>query len=236
MKRILNVVVMTLAMNFALAAGGVGWLAASGHLTRARIADVRNVLFPPPATQPSGPTTQPTASDEPTDAVGRLGAMVASAAGRAPGEQLEAVQLAEDAQLAELDRRRREMLDVRHQAELAQSQATADHDAVLRDRQSLVAQRDQQAVTAADKGFQESLQLYQTLPARQVKEIFAALPDDTVQQYLQAMDARQAGKIMKEFKSPADVARLQQVLEKIRQARANAPTDPTATAALPVGR
>ena len=232
MKRILNVVVMTLAMNFALAATGVGWMAASGHLTRTRMADVRRVLFPRPTTQPAGPATQPAVAATPTDPATRLGAMLAKAAGRPPGERLEAVQQAEDVELAELDRRRREMTDVRRQAELAQARATTDHEAVVRDRQALSAQKDQQAVAAADKGFQESLELYQTLPPRQVKAIFASLPDDTVQQYLQAMDAKQAGKIMKEFKSPADTDRLQRVLEKIRQARATAagtpPADPTA--------
>ena len=48
MKRIWNVLVVMLATNFVLAAGGVGWMARSGHLTRARLAEVRKVLFPPP--------------------------------------------------------------------------------------------------------------------------------------------------------------------------------------------
>ena len=239
MKRILNVLAVTLAMNFALAAGGVGWLAASGHLTRSRMADVRHVLFPPPATQPA---TQPSAADaQPAqaDPVTRLGALLAKAAGRSPGERVLAVQEAQDTELAELDRRRRDIADVRRQADLAEAKATADRDAVTRARQALSADRDRQAAAAADKGFQDSLALYQTLPAKQVKAIFLTLPDDTVQRYLQAMDAGQAGKIMKEYKSPADVDRLQRVLEKIRLARAADPataTDPNATAAVPDGR
>jgi len=237
MKRILNVVVLTLAMNFALAAGGVGWLAATGHLTRQRMADVRKTLFPPPATQPA-PMAAPSAADAVADdPVSRLGSLLAKAAGRPPGERLEAVQAAQDIDLAELDRRQREAADVRRQADLAESQAKADRDAVERDRQALTAQHDQEVAAAADKGFQDSLTLYGTLPPRQVKAIFASLPDDTVQRYLQAMDPQQAGKIMKEFKSPAEVQRLQQVLEKIRQAPAAVPpADPNATAALPTGR
>lgn len=228
MKRILNVVVLTLAMNFALAAGGVGWLASTGHLTKQRVADARKALFPPPATQPTTPATRPAAAEAADDAdpVTRLGAVLARAAGRPPGERLEAVQLAQEVDLAELDRRRREVADVRRQAELAESQATADRDAVERDRRAFAAQRDGLATAAADKGFQDSLELYRTLPAKQVKAIFTSLPDDAVQRYLQAMDPREAGKIMKEFKSPADVQRLQGVLERIRQSPPPAPPAP----------
>jgi len=239
MKRIWNVVVLTLAMNFALAAGGVGWLGATGHLTKQRMAEVRRTLFPPPATRPAGPSTRPgvTADADPT---GRLGAILARAAGRPAGDRLEAVREAQDIDLAELDRGQREADDVRRQAELAEAQARADHDAVERDRRAMAAQRAQAAAAETDKGFQDSLALYATLPPRQVKAIFASLPDETMQRYLQAMDPQQAGKIMKEFKSPADVQRLQQVLERIRQAPPAAavppPADPNATAAVPTGR
>ena len=244
MKRIWNVVVLTLAMNFAMAAAGVGWLAASGHLTRQRMADVRQVLFPPatrPAAAAAATTTQPTsggtlAAD--ADPVDRLGALLAKAAGRPPGGRLEAAQEVQEVDLAELDRRRREAADVRRQAELAESQAKADHDAVDRERQAFTAQRDQQAAAAADKGFQDSLELYRTLPAKQVKAIFLSLPDETVQRYFQAMDPREAGKIMKEYKSPAEAQRLEVVLEKIRQAPAAAtpPADQNAPAGVASGR
>jgi hypothetical protein len=170
--------------------------------------------------------------------------MLAKAAGRDPGQRLEAVQQADDFQMAELDRRRREAADVLAQAELAQSKVTAEREAVLHDRQSLAAEQTQQSTAAADKGFQDTLQLYQTLPAKQVKSIFASLSDDTVQQYLQAMDPVQAKKIMKEFKTPAEIARLEAVMEKIRLAHVPAgppltppvPTDANATAAVPEGR
>ncbi len=239
MKRIWNAAVLTLALNFVVAAAGVGWLASSGHLTRGRMAGVRRVLFPPPATRPSEPTARPAAADAPDDPVTRLGALVARAAALPPGERIVAVQQAQEMQAAELDRRRRDLQDLRSQVELAESQATTDRDAVVKDRQAWTAQQGQQASAAADKGFQDSLALYQTLPARQVKAIFTSLPDETVQRYLQAMDARQAGKIMKEYKSPEDVAKLERVLERIRQARAataTAATDPNAPAAAPDGR
>ncbi len=238
MKRVLNVVVLTLAVNFVLATAGVGWLAASGRLTKARVADVRKVLFPPPATQPT-PATRPAVADGPADAsadpVTRLGAMLAKAAGRPPGERLADVQQSQDVELAEVDRRQRDLQDLRAQAELAQAQAARDRDAVARDRQALKAQQDQLAAGHVDKGFDDSLALYRTLPPKQVKAIFVTLPDETVQRYLQAMDARQAAKVMKEYKSPADVDRLQRVLERIRQPTQAAGAPPAATATTATG-
>ena len=239
MKRILNTIVLTMAVNFAAAAGGIGWLASSGHLTKPRMAEIRRVLFPPPATQPSMPAAQPTTA-APTDAASQLSRFVARAAGRRstdgdPTDRPVALQQVQDVTAADLDERRRGLLDLQQQVALAQGQLTRDREAVARDRQALAAERDKDAAAGADKGFQDSLALYRTLPPRQVKAIFATLPDDAVQRYLQAMDARQAAKVMKEYKSPPDVERLQRVLERIRQAPA-APTQPAADATAAAGR
>ncbi len=48
------------------------------------------------------------------------------------------------------------------------------------------------------------------------------LNETTVQQYLQAMDTRTAGKIIKEFKTSDETAFIQRVLERIRLAQVSA--------------
>ena len=64
MKRLWDVLVLTLAVNFLALAGLTGWLYQGGHIDKDRIAKVKEILFPPPAvptTQPSiDPTTRPT--------------------------------------------------------------------------------------------------------------------------------------------------------------------------------
>ena len=60
------------------------------------------------------------------------------------------------------------------------------------------------------------------MPPKQVKQIFATLDDQTVVNFLQAMEPRTAAKIIKEFKTDDEVARMQKVLEKMRQAQASA--------------
>ena len=234
MKRIVNVIGMMLAVNLALAAGGVGWMVASGHLTRSRMAGVRQVLFPPPATRPAAATTRPMDMPAPTDPTVRLAMLAARAAGRPGVDPTAAVQQVQDWSLADLDDRRRALLDLQQQVMLAQQQVDRDRQAVDRDRRQFAADRDRAAAAAADKGFQDSLAMVATLPPRQVKSLFATMPDDQVQRYLQAMDPAQATKVMKEFKLPADVQRLQRVLDRIRTAGpATQPSPPAATASLP---
>jgi hypothetical protein len=59
------------------------------------------------------------------------------------------------------------------------------------------------------------------MPGKQVKTIFMTLDDETIQQYLQTMQPRSAGRIIKEFKSPEETARIQKVLERMRLAEAS---------------
>jgi hypothetical protein len=43
------------------------------------------------------------------------------------------------------------------------------------------------------------------------------MPDEAAARFLQAMPPRTATKIVKEFKTPAEVARINRVLERVRQ-------------------
>ena len=69
-----------------------------------------------------------------------------------------------------------------------------------------------------DKGFEETLDLYNSMPTKQVKDVFVTLDDATVTKYLQAMDAARAAKVLKEFKTPPETERVQKWLEIIRRA------------------
>ena len=83
--------------------------------------------------------------------------------------------------------------------------------------------RGQQAARlASDQGFQDSLNLYNSMPAAQVKRVFAGLDDQTVTTYLEAMQPRTAAKIIKEFKSQDETDRIQHILERMRTAQASA--------------
>ena len=58
-------------------------------------------------------------------------------------------------------------------------------------KQQKVSEREQQATKlATDKGFQDALERYNVMPGKQVKQIFMTLDDQTVVNFLQAMEPR----------------------------------------------
>jgi hypothetical protein len=218
MKKLFNVLALVLAVNFLAVAGGVGWLYQSRHLDRERIGAIREILFP---TKAIAPTTQPSTEDAPTtQPIMRIEELLARATGHTAAEQVESIQHAFDAQTAQLDRRQRELNDLQRQVDLAKAQMARDRAALEGDQKNLADQKQQATKLAADKGFQDSLLRYQAMPGKQVKQIFMTLDDQTVMNYLQEMEPRSAARVIKEFKTPEEVARVQTVLERMRLAQA----------------
>jgi hypothetical protein len=217
-KRLIDVIALTLALNFLAIAGGVGWLWKTGKLDKEKVHAIREMIFPTtaPATQP---VTVEVASSATTRPMLKLEELLEKEAGRPATEQIAFMQTAFDAQMAQLDRRQRELVDLQRQVDLAQQQLTKDRAALEAEKKALAAREDETAKLQADKGFQDSLELYKTMMPKQVKEIFMKLDDAAVERYLTAMEPRTAGKIIKEFKTPAEIQRVQTVLEKIRQAQ-----------------
>jgi BMFP domain-containing protein YqiC len=219
MKKLVTVVMLTLAMNFLALAGGVGWLYKQGRIDKEKIAAIKEILFPKPAvdvatTQPSEqPTTQP---------IMRLEELLAHAAGRSASEQVEFIQHAFDGQMAILDRRQRELIDLQRQVDLSKQQMTKDLASLQQQKQALDAREQEATRLASDTGFQDSLNLYNTMAPKQVKTIFMGLDDKTIKNYLEAMQPRTAAKIIKEFKSPDETARIEKIMEQMRLAQASA--------------
>lgn len=217
MKKLLSVIALVLALNFLALVGLAGYLHNTGQLTRDKLLAIKDILFPPPpppapATQPAAASTQPTL---------RLEELLAKYAGRPPTEQLEYIRRSFDSQMAQLDRAQRELLHLQSQVVAEKQKLAADRAALEAEKKKLEVQRLEAQRLAADQGFQDSLALYETLPAKQVKTVFMGLEDAVVIQYLQAMEDRTAAKIMKEFKSPEEAERLKQIMEKLRQAQAS---------------
>lgn len=89
--------------------------------------------------------------------------------------------------LAQLERRQQELQELKVQIDLANQKLTADRAALDGERKQLTDEQQQARRLAADQGFQDSLNLYNSMPPRQVKAVFLTLSDEAVMQYLQSM-------------------------------------------------
>jgi hypothetical protein len=215
MKRLWNVLVLTLALNFLAVAGIVGWLYQGGHLDRQRVGQIKLVLFPLPATQPA-PTEQP-ASDPTTQPALMLETLLAHRGNMTAGEQVDFVRKTFDERQAELEHKESMLRDLQTQIEQAQAKLTSDRESFDAQRKRFADEQEQARKLAADQGFQDALALYSGMPAKQAKSLFLTLGDEVVKKYLEAMDTGTAAKIIKEFKTPDELDRIHRILEKIRQ-------------------
>lgn len=213
MKKLFRVLVLTLAVNFIAAAGAVFWLFKSGHLNRERVSAIKSMVFPKPTTAPAAKSAESSTS-RPTL---NLEELLAKHAGKPPAEQLEYIRQSFDVQMAQLDRAQRSLQDLQRQVLAEQKRVTEDRASLEADRKKLIAQQQEANRLATDKGFQDSLTLYESLPAKTVKTVFMGLDDATVVQYLQAMESRSAARIMKEFKTPQETERLKTLMERLRR-------------------
>ena len=195
------------------------------RVDRPKVEAVRDVLFPK-AEAATGPTTQPGKVDSGPPLV-RLDQLLTRHAGKRAGEQVEIIQQTFDAQSALLDRRKRELQDLQMQVAAEQKRLAETSAALEGDRKDLAERRLQAEQAAADKGFADSLKLYSTMPGKQAKAVFMDMPDEAAARFLQAMPPRTATKIVKEFKTPAEIARINRVLERIRQGGSVAADQPT---------
>jgi hypothetical protein len=220
MKKLLSVFAWTLALNFLAVIAGVAWLYSAHKLDRDKVQQIKDLVFAP-ATQPAA--TQPTAEarDATTQPTLRHEEMMAKVSGRSASEQVEFMQSTFNAHMALLDRRFQDLQNQRRTLDQAKSQIDKEREKLTAEQKALAAAREEQAKLLADKGFEDTLNLYNTMPAKQVKSVFMTMTDETMIQYLRVMEPRTATKIMKEFKTPAETERIGKVMEKMRQAQAS---------------
>lgn len=218
MKKLLSVIVITLALNFLVIAGGVGWLVGTHKIDREKVQAIKDVIFPKPVE--AAPATQPTGGDPTTQPLLRLEDLLTKVSGRPATDQVEFIQQSFEAQMMQLDRRELDLKNLQRQVEVAKQALSKDRAAFDAEKKDLESREKQTTRLAEDKGFQDSLDRYMSLPPKQVKTIFMSMDDPTVMNYLQTMPPKTAAKIIKEFKDPTETARIKGIMERMRLAQA----------------
>jgi flagellar motility protein MotE (MotC chaperone) len=217
-KNLVTAVLVLLAINFLLAAGGAGYLFKTGHLDKDRVKAIREVMFPP-ETQPTTAPSAVAAKAPELSPQTRLDQLLARRSGaRSAAEQADYLQRTFDAQMNLLDQRQRQLEDLQRLVNEAQTKFQIDKAKLTADQQKLADDQAQATKIAGDKGFQDSLSLYNSMPPKQVKSVFVAMSDDQVVSYLRAMEPKAAAKILKEYKSPEELQRVQKLMDRMQQA------------------
>ncbi len=232
-----NAIILIAVLNLFMLLGLGGYLAGTGRLDKQKFGtivdmvkhqgtpehlrdDVYEIMHPAAAT---GPATAPTTMRSLEH--GSMMTGIATATDRIEYTR----------QAIELERLRmdRESQDLRNRQNLLDSER-ASVDAKLaqiekekKEFQDKVAKSE---ATLKDENFAKTLDLYNQLKPKQVKEIFLTLPAPVVESYLRAMDQDRAGKVIAEFKSPDDRQFIAGVLEQIRRSgTSSATTQPGST-------
>ena len=219
MKKLLNILMITLGLNFLAAAGGIAYLFKTGALTKEKVTAIKIMLGPATTQAVDEKKDQIDAATQPTI---KLEELLAKVSGRPAGEQVEFMQRTFDTQMAQLDRRFQELSAQKNEITLDRKRQD-DRQTKLDKLQKQLEDRDQaSARDAQDKGFADTLALYDSMTTRQVKDAFAGLDDATATKFLRAMESSRAAKILKEFKTTAEAERVGRLIALIRGQPADA--------------
>lgn len=219
MKSVLQAIVVVLVIHALGLFGVIGWLAGTGRLSNARLAEVRQVF----AVSVEAEAKQAELAAIAAEAKAEEELEKARDAGLMPisvADRLESEQERNEMLLRQLERTRREIKALSQNLNLSRQR-------MEKEREETAAVRDELLQKVADiearlnsDGFKRSVALYESLPAKQVKRMFIGLMSqnktDQVVAYLEAMDERKAAGVLKEFKEDAEIARAVELTERLR--------------------
>ncbi|MEM1011349.1 MAG: hypothetical protein AAGI46_03905 [Planctomycetota bacterium] len=214
LNRLVLALVVTLAINFIGLAIAAGLIAQKSGLDKDKIADVKEVLFPPPPEPVEDEAEEEPAEPTPMEA---LLAMLDSQSGKPADARVVNYEHELDARSALLDRQQRQLADRLRQLDSASRQHAAARQTHASEVATWQGKRDEAEARLSDEGFLATLALYESLPAPQAKKVIAGLEDEIALAFLRAMEPRTASKILREFENDEDTQQLRRLLEGMRQ-------------------
>ena len=227
MKKIGSLLTMILVMNLVAALGLAGYLLATGRLDKEKATamldmvkhkgtpeklreKLYDIMEPTPATS-TAPSTQSLAAKTVENELTSVLAASASDRLEMSRQAIEQERLKLEAEAQDLRNRQKTLED--KQSELKELLKKVE-DAKGAYQKKVEAD----AAKGKDESFKKTLALYDELKPKQLKEIFLGMPEETVAEFLAAMDESRSGKIIAEFKSPTEKTFILKVLETIRGA------------------
>ena len=203
MKALFNLIALVAIANLLIISGLVGYLIFSGKLNAESAGKISAVLRGEDLVPASQVASQPAGVATSQAAVAREERKTFSM------EMLEVQQ-------ATLEREKRLIEDRYSRVKDAEFKLLKDREAFLQKKKEFYKQVEMFQKASKDEGFEKALALYSKMPPKLAKEDFMKLDIDIVVAYLMNMSKMTAAKILKEFKTPEEQKRRQEILEKIR--------------------
>jgi len=214
-------VVIVLIVNLLAMLGVVGWLGATDRLNRERI-DAVVAMFEPTIAEEQAAAEDAAKAAESAEAEAREEARLASAATGVPSldERLRTRNVSEDLLSEAMARMRAERQAIERRLNTSEQVITKLRDELEAERERFTDFVENQRAQQLDEDFKQAVSFYEQLTAKQAKASFeqlvAAGEEDEVIDYLAAMQMRKAGAVLREFKTPEEVALATQLLSRLR--------------------
>ncbi len=234
MKTLWNIVTILLVAHLLLLVGGGLWLWQSGRLDKARVKQTI-AMFSTTLTEEQAKAKEAESAAVETQRQKEEAARLTSVSqgSRSPEDRIMADDRDEELLHQRLQRLERERQDLLRQIDMAKS-------ALAKERKELDGKRDefekkvtQEINKRKDEDFQLAVQMYEQVRPKQGKEMMQQLiaegKTDQVVEYLAAMQLRKAASILKEFKTPAEVAQAAELVQQLRKRGVEPLTRPTDT-------
>ena len=136
-------------------------------------------------------------------------------------DRLAAQQEKDEIALLRLDRLQKDIQNLQGQLALTKRQLAQEQETLETQQKAFEQAVEEQAQLDTDAGFQQTVQMYEKLKPKQVKQMFQDLlnqgQSEQVVDYLAAMQLRKASAVLKEFKSPHEISQATNLLQRLRE-------------------
>lgn len=219
MKLAWQVIALLCLVHILLAGTFAAWLVGSGRLDRQRVTATVDLFRPTIKDERN-------AEEEAAKVARDAEALLADVVNVTDGPASVAQRLSEERQrheitLRQLERTKQEVQSLRENLDQRQRRMEQQQQELVAEKQSLEQRLKEVEDRYNREGFQKAVGMYESLPPKQVKQMFLSLIDqsqtDAVITYLEAMQPRKAAAVLKEFKTADEAVKAAELTERLRE-------------------
>lgn len=221
MKTLRAGLLLLLVLHLLAAAGFAAWLGTSGRLSRGRLKQTAN-LFKLTVAEEARQTDLAQKLEEETRAKAEDAARL-ERVGQGPpplAERLAGDEQRQEIALQRVERMQREKEDLVRQLQAAKDLIAKQQADLEGQRREFAEARAAEVKLRDDRDFRQAVEMYEQLRPKQAKEMFQDLlrkkQEPQVVDYLAAMQLRKAAAVLKEFKTPEEVAQATGLVQRLR--------------------